>query len=1193
MGRRATTFGTTAWGRWFAESLEAFDENGRLSRGKSYANTGKVFELEAEGRTVRAKVEGRSSPWYRVSIAFPPLPKAEEAELLGIVEADPMILARIEAGESPPELVDGLRRKGIELIPKDWNSMKRSCSCPDWGDPCKHMAAVYYLLAREIDRDPRLLFRLRGVSLPSGCAAKGERRKPGNGGGSLSGPKRTRSERAAKPATAAPFPDCGPGPFALPGAEPEPARLENYAGFIIALLPPSDSFCSEDFRIALAGFYHAAAAACAKEEEAAPAGDGSTERKFADARYAIYIPGALAEGGVSAAAAPAPEITVIRSGAGEKEERLGLLEASRLFLGFSSPEGCPEYRFLFHLFRLVKAIRSSSAFVPFPVVDDGRLRMGWRPLPQARDVQAALAGIAHWDPGILRVKGKPEARGRGGPCVGYLAARFLAEWTRSLDYRPAGMKAATRELSGLFFGAAAVDARRPGETGLPGALEAWLSVYAIDFGARRYRLSIAAADREASSFELRLALMAGDGAEGQKALPLRKAVDAAGAAARAEVLAGPAALSAYLPEIRELAVRDKVAVAEERLGVFLGEAPGLLSKLGVEVVLPKSLRKALTPELRLEVEAKPGKARALVSYLDMDSALSYDWKIALGDTTIGIEEFERLVRSKRPVILFREGFVRIDPAEAARLIERAKALRRESKARYAEQRGSGDDALGVIRARLSGEAAFSADAEEVVAGLFRERELALPRGLRAALRPYQERGYRWMASNLLSGFGCLLADDMGLGKTVQAIALMARLEEDGLLPGGVLVVAPAALLPNWERELAKFAPGLGAGIYHGPRRSVDDGALVHLTTYQTVARDGKKLAEAGFSLLVVDEAQVLKNEATQAARAVKGIGAAYRVALSGTPVENRLEDLRSIFDLVLPGYLGGASEFKKAWRVPIEVDRDAAKAGELKRITSPFLLRRLKTDRAIISDLPDKVEADEYARLAPVQAALYAGIVDEGMARLGEAEGAIERQGALLSLFTSLKQVCDHPRVYDKESPADPGLSGKCGLLLALLEETLDRREKVIVFSQYVETLVLLKEIVAASLGEDALLYHGGMGAKRRDEAVQAFQNNAAQRVMLVSLKAGGLGLNLTAASRVIHYDLWFNPAVENQATDRAYRIGQAKNVFVHRFITLGTFEEKLDAMIKAKRELAEMSVASGESWLSRMSDEEIRGLFS
>jgi SNF2 family DNA or RNA helicase len=661
-----------------------------------------------------------------------------------------------------------------------------------------------------------------------------------------------------------------------------------------------------------------------------------------------------------------------------------------------------------------------------------------------------------------------------------------------------------------------------------------------------------------------------------KRTPLHK-IAASGKDAAA-ILRPPTALSNYLPEIRDLAVRRTVRLSEPRLVSFLDSAAPLLTRLGITVELPKALHRELKPRLVLKGTEKEGAAGSLVSYLKLDSLLQWEWKIAIGDTVMSLKEFEALVKEKRKLVRFRDGFVRLDPEELASLIRKAQSA----------EPGVNE----FLKAHFAGDSLLSVDAEALTRRLFEERRFPVPEGLTAQLRPYQKRGYDWILSLLLAGFGCVLADDMGLGKTIQAIAVLLRLKTEGLLGGKCLVVAPAALLDNWQREIGRFAPALRVSRYHGARRRIEAKSDVFLTTYQTAVRDAGKLGEEAFAFLIVDEAHLMKNAETRLSQTIKGLRSRFRLALSGTPVENRLEDLRSLFDFILPGYLGTAAEFKTAYRIPIEVMRRTETAEALRTITAPFLLRRLKTDKTIIRDLPDKIVANEYAVLGKEQAALYESVVAESLEKSARMEKK-ERSVLVLALLTSLKQICDHPRVFDKESPAVSALSGKAALLLTLLREILAGHEKTLIFSQYVETLVCLKAIIEKELGEAALVYHGGLGQNMRAEIVQNFESDLSSRILLVSLRAGGLGLNLTAASRVIHYDLWYNPAVENQATDRAFRIGQKRTVFVHRFITKNSFEEKIDAMIASKQELADLTVASGESWLARMTHEELKSLFN
>jgi superfamily II DNA or RNA helicase len=1035
------------------------------------------------------------------------------------------------------------------------------------------MAAVYYLIAQEIDRDPSLLFRLRGVDLAARF-----------------GRSRSEGELALPPPVSLHI-DEQPRP-AAPESPPSLPRIESYLGLVQSLIPPRPPFAEGDFGAALVEFYHRAAASNPVIAAGTPLSGGrgagpadTLERRFSSANFHIDYDGR--ERGTPFAVGTGPELYIVATENGGAKRKMTVSATVSLFLGFEDERGTPAYRFLFYLARVISAAWRASAFVPAPVRDGSGSSLGvaWVPLPAAKELSAALDDLGRYDPGIFRIQGKRKtvAAVSGASTARVLAISCLGEWVRSLDFRPSGERSAIRSLVDLFFWGESLDTSSPGARLLPRAIASWLSIFNLDFGAStyRYRFIVDQIDDKKEKaqeprFSLGLSVLrAGEAGTRPKAVALKEAAKELG---DLETLRIPTALSTYVPEISRLASEKSIVLAETRLASFLGEASSVLQRLGVEVILPKALKKALSPRLVLDVKANG--SGSLQSYLDLESVLQYDWRIAIGDQLLTPAAFERLVKTKKEVVIFRDGFVRLDPVEVARLLERARSKR-------------GPSALDLIAARLSGDAIFSADAEEVAASLFERSDEPLPAALAANLRPYQERGYRWVMSNFRSGFGCVLADDMGLGKTVQAIAVILRLVEEGLLFDGALVVAPAALLTNWERELERFAPSLSVARYHGSKRSLDAAAEVLVTTYDTAARDAEALAEKGFSLLVCDEAQLMKNSEARRSRGVKSLSASRRLALSGTPVENRLEDLRSIFDFVLPGYLGGVFEFKKTWRESIEIDRNREVADKLKRITSPFLMRRLKTDRDIVPDLPDKIVSDEYAKLAPDQAALYESVVRSGLADAESALPGPERASLVLKLLTSLKQICDHPRVYDKESPPEAKLSGKCMLLVDLLQEMLDRREKVLVFSQYVETLELLKTVLAEELDERCLLYHGGLSKKARDAAVDAFQNESADRVMLVSLRAGGLGLNLTAASRVIHYDLWFNPAVENQATDRAFRIGQTKNVFVHRLIVAGSFEEKIDAMLKAKRELADMTISSGESWIAKMSSAELRELFS
>ncbi|GHV33272.1 helicase [Spirochaetia bacterium] len=1047
-----------------------------------------------------------------------------------------------------------------------------------------------------MDADPRLLFRLRGMDL--------EKRFGQSIALNLPAPFTVRAAlQAAATADVAALP--------VEAGEPSEAFPSSYFGeiphcaeLITSLLPAKPPFSDRDFTVTMADFYHRASRFSPWES-----GDSNAdmEHRYSRSHWSVLCPNP----------GPGEEVLLQETDILGKKIRHTLFDLYQSFVNFSSGDGTEDYVFLFHLFKFINQIVRSCAFIPFVLLKDGILRIVWRPYDTLPQIAQALDALAALERGMLTMKDDgnavPKKRGRsahkntdkagsnteckasGRSVVDLLASAFLGEWVKQQYYafQPGGSRE-YQTLLGVFFQGAGMGVSTPALRSLPVSIDRWLSVLHINFTAWQYRFTVKerrktnAEDGESGDAQEDYTLsmdMLFETDEGVTKIPLANIASGKKLPKGMKIdtiaaLRSPTALSNYLPEIRSLMVHKTAALSEKRLADFLESAAPLLTRLGITVDLPKSLHRELKPRLVLKGTDKDQGSKtsgSLVSYLALDSLLSWEWQVAIGDRVMEIGEFEKLLKQKRDLVRFRDGFVRINAEELAALFKKAKT--------------SEPQAMDFLRLHFAGDSILSVDAAEVLQKLFEERRLNLPQGLTAKLRPYQKRGYNWVCSLLMAGFGAILADDMGLGKTIQAITVLLRLKEDGLLGKGCLIVAPAALLENWERELARFAPGLTVSRYHGTGRRLDRTQDVFLTTYQTAARDSTKLEKEVFSFLIVDEAHLMKNAETGISRAVKKLKPQYRLALSGTPVENRLEDLRSLFDFILPGYLGSPVEFKKEYRYPIEVLRNREMADALRKITAPFLLRRIKTDKTIIKDLPDKVVANEYAVLENGQAALYESMVERTMEK-SEYLDPKDRPALVLALLTALKQICDHPRVYDKESPAVSSLSGKAKLLITLLEEILSGGEKTLIFSQYVETLDCLSRIIQKELGEPVLVYHGGMTQKTRSQTLNTFQTDPSARLLLVSLRAGGLGLNLTAASRVIHYDLWYNPAVENQATDRAFRIGQKRNVFVHRFITKNSFEEKIDAMISSKQELAEMTVSSGESWLARMSHQELKALF-
>jgi hypothetical protein len=579
------------------------------------------------------------------------------------------------------------------------------------------------------------------------------------------------------------------------------------------------------------------------------------------------------------------------------------------------------------------------------------------------------------------------------------------------------------------------------------------------------------------------------------------------------------------------------------------------------------------------------------------SLVAVDWQIALGGEAVSIGEIEKLGQSGEKLVRFRDRWIEFD----SRQVDEALRLwrRRKSEARSAGDivrmmigvdqeahglRVGGVSAQGWIRnlvGRMRGETAIE--------------DLEPPQGFHGELRPYQRHGFAWLAFLRGWGLGACLADDMGLGKTIQALALLAREQERGE-KRPVLLVCPSSVIGNWQREAARFTPGVNVLRHHGPDRLSGDAfvaeanrhALV-VTNYALLPRDYATLRRVTWAGVILDEAQNIKNPDTRQSQAARALPADYRLALTGTPVENHVGDLWSIMDFLNPGLLGTRTTFRNRFLRPIQSGIDPAARERLRRATGPFVLRRLKTDRTVIADLPEKIEGRVYCPLTREQAALYAAVLHELETALDGASG-IARRGLVLATLTRLKQICNHPVNYLGEDESElGGRSGKLDRLGEMLEEVVAGGDHALVFTQFARMGALLQRHIDQKFGFEPLFLHGGVPLLDRDRMVAAFQAADGPPVFVLSLRAGGTGLNLARANHVFHFDRWWNPAVENQATDRAFRIGQTRNVMVHKFICAGTLEDRIDAMITAKSAMAEQVVGSGESWLTELSDEELK----
>ncbi|MEV6051265.1 SNF2-related protein [Streptomyces sp. NPDC052107] len=665
--------------------------------------------------------------------------------------------------------------------------------------------------------------------------------------------------------------------------------------------------------------------------------------------------------------------------------------------------------------------------------------------------------------------------------------------------------------------------------------------------------------------------------EADTAFGPRSRVDAALAVRRAARVWPP------LDRLAGQDVPDVLALSEEELGELLGVGATRLAAAGVAVHWPRDLARDLTAAA--VVRPAPGSATDGTGFFESEELLRFRWQLALGGDPLSEAEMDALAEAHRPVVRLRDRWVLVDPALVRKARKRELGLLDPVDALSVALTGTAELDGETVEAVPVG--ALAALRDRLTAGL---RPADPPAGLAATLRDYQLRGLAWLDLMTSLGLGGCLADDMGLGKTVTLIALhlkRARTEP-------TLVVCPASLLGNWQREITRFAPGVPVRRFHGPDRTLDglDGGFV-LTTYGTMRSTAARLAEQPWGMVVADEAQHVKNPFSATAKALRTIPAPARVALTGTPVENNLSELWALLDWTTPGLLGPLKSFRARHARAVENGEDQEAVERLARLVRPFLLRRKKSDPGIVPELPPKTETDHPVPLTREQAALYEAVVRESLLAIETAEG-IARRGLVLKLLGALKQICDHPALYLKEDPhADRLLarSGKLALLDELLDTLLAEDGSALVFTQYVG----MARLITAHLSARAVpvdLLHGGTPVPERERMVDRFQSGETP-VLVLSLKAAGTGLNLTRAGHVIHFDRWWNPAVEEQATDRAYRIGQTQPVQVHRLVTEGTVEDRIAEMLTAKRALADAILGSGEAALTELTDRELSDLVS
>ena len=1169
-------FGKTWWGEQWLNSLANIDYENRLARGSSYARKGAVTKITIDENQITAKVAGSRPTPYKVDIILPPFFDPELSKFIQELAKRPTIISKLLNRELDAEVLTIAERMGLKVFPKQWTDFKMQCSCPDWAVPCKHLAAVVYKVSAEIDNNPFLVFDLHKVDLISELNKVGifvtkdkveipkitdlyfitkTKKAPSD---SLT----YRNESAYQKLSYSNL---------TPIHEPLIALLSGFPPFY-----QGTGDFKEKYRIKISQIV--------KNAQKIVRGKMPLENLLSNAKQQ--------ELGINHHLHP---VILIDE---NYHSQVIIHETKFSFIDFLkqltqiNPSKTLDYQpstaSLHTALHFALHLLANGAIVPQIIrLQNQVFFIRWLPALLSKEVWSLTEKLKEMlPPTIFLWEEKGQQLVINKDHAFNLLSVFLTEIIHIFESEDS-----QDIFLNLFFRKGTYDFKNPGEEALSGGIMAWTRKYFITQG--KYKLQIEVEEFPIGEFKIAIAIQTWEGGKMAMSAGLKEVLTQDKfAKTRYEILQSVTQLSSFISGLDSFINnqgKEDILMSNEVFTSFLMEMIPAIQLLGISILLPKSLQEILKPKSSLKIKSKGSNK----SFIRLDHLLDFDWQIAIGNTVMGESEFKELLTKSDGLIKYKTHYIYVNPQELEKIYKhftQAKEL----------------TPFQMLRAALSGEyqgakIELTDEVKNMIAELTNFSEIPLPTNINATLRPYQHRGFSWMYRNAKIGFGSVLADDMGLGKTLQVITMLQKYKEDGLLQDAkALVVAPTGLLTNWLSEIEKFAPQLKAKIFHGTNRKLEkeEDYDVLISSYGIVRSDANELKKLKWQTLIIDEAQNIKNINTEQTKAIKIIGANNFIAMSGTPVENRLSELWSIMDYSNRGFLGNIKEFNETYANPIEEFNDVDTATKLKKVTAPFVMRRLKSDKSIISDLPNKIEIDCFSTLTKEQASIYDKTLQKALEAIGAADtsdqrGLFVRQGLVLQMILALKQICNHPTQFLKNNLLDSSLSGKMELLFDLLDSIVESGEKVLLFTQFTEMGNLLKHFITEKYKEVPLFYHGGCSMKQRKEMVETFQNNRADKIFILSLKAAGTGLNLTAANHVIHYDLWWNPAVEAQATDRAYRIGQKSNVMVHRFITKNTFEEKINDMIQSKKKLAEMTVSTGENWIGNLSNKELKDLFA
>ncbi|BDD02918.1 SNF2-related protein [Aureibacter tunicatorum] len=1158
----------TWWGERWLKSLSEIDYSNRLPRGKTYANKGAVYALEINGNEIHADVSGSFRNSYKVRITVPQLEREQKLALVDAVVNDDLVLAKLMNMQMPKELEQVCKNHGVALFPSRWDDLKMKCSCPDHAVPCKHLAAVIYKLSEEINRNPFLILKLKGLDLPKSLKQQGIEMESFQG--HFFELKKHMEELSIR----------GESYYFDKNVfeEIDFSNLVSVQERMFAILNDKPLFYSKDFKSVLKKAYNATGKSYKNFHKSIQEQETPAFWHKAEALQIIVKPNNKLAWyyQIEGEYVPLPQTY-------QSPKMIQSLILSQDASKMS--HWLKEWKVLYALSLYVSRILLEKTFVPQVEKIGNKFHCRWIPLlmdKASRNIFENMSKLLPPDLLLLQQESGFE-RIKAEEQLNILVDWYVGGWVRenAFDLRGSGIDT-DQLVFDAFFEEEPVGFDEELSSSVPDAIHLWLQKLFIT---EKELVPVFWFD-ERSDGDFSMKLKVKERKSGFVSAFDELLKKHRNKKAKLGLFKDLNLVSEYFPKINKFLSSEKknLLFPIESFENFLFDILPTIRLLGIEVILPKSIQRMMVPTLTMEVQKHPDASPAKLNIMEL---LNFEWRISIGeDTFLTEDDFRAMVKGKKGLIRFKDMYVHLQADEVNKLLR---------KLDNPPKLGANEVLQAAFSESYEGcDIVLSDEAKELLEQFTQDYEVETAENLQAVLRPYQERGYAWLYKNARLGLGSILADDMGLGKTLQTISALAKFKEDGLLSTGkVLIIVPTSLMTNWDKEIARFAPMLEVKIYHGPGRKLEGDYDCLVTTYGMARTDLSKLKKKDWYALIIDEAQNIKNASTAQTKAVKSIPASVKIALSGTPVENRLSEYWSIMDFANKGYLGTVKKFVDHYAKPIQEVHDHDVLERFKKMTSPFLLRRLKTDKTIITDLPDKIEQNVYCALTEEQASIYQATVEKAMKAIGGADEGIEKKGMVLSMITSLKQVCNHPAQFLKGKMNKPEYSGKTDQLFAVLDSVFETEEKVLIFTQYTEMGNMLQNWIDERYHTHSQFLHGGLSRKERDHMVDRFQNDPDCRVFVLSLKAAGTGLNLTQASHVVHYDLWWNPAVEAQATDRAYRIGQKRNVMVHRLICQGTFEEKIDEMIRTKRKLSDLTVAAGEKWIGDMSDSDLNELVS